>query len=162
MKKNKNFRYYALIFGFATLAVFLYGVIDTIANKVISNEIVFMIVVTPILFTTFLFVFDKIFDLIFPKVFKPKQNTTEDSKDFMHHINHLVESQVEFSIEDFRRIRVNEKFQKALKQSYKIYINGETEEISYEFLLKKFKKDTNEFKAINIVVEEVKKLKENS
>jgi len=81
---------------------------------------------------------------------------------YLKQVGDAITNQCEFSIEEFRRLRESSSFQKSLEQAFRILANGETEEISFQFLEKKFKKNTNEYIALNVVVNEVKKMMENS
>lgn len=160
--KQKNFRYYLMIFITATVAIFLYAIIDAISNGRFDNSILLTMLFAPIVFTVLLFLFDKVFELIFPNKLKEKRDNKDNYEQFLAVINKEVEDQSDFSIEDYRRLRESEKFQKALKQAYRILEVGETEDITYDYLSKKFKKASREYIAMNIVIKEVKKLKENS
>lgn len=162
MNQQKGFRYYLMIFGLATVAILLYTGFDAISNGGFDNSLLWSLALAPIIFTFFLFVFDRLFDFIIPSKAKQKNKGKDAYSDFLAIINMEVETQTEFSIEDFRRLRDSEKFQKAMKQSYRILTDGETEDITYEYLLKKFKKESREQVAMNVVINEVKKLKENS
>jgi len=162
MKQNKGLKYYLKIFGIAVVALLIYTIVDYYKNDALNVDMLVIAVLVPLVFTAFLFVFDKIFDFIFNKISKrkPKKDTGYDA--FLSMINKIVEEQTNFTIEEYRHLRINERFQKSLKQIYTIYETGETEDLSYDYLHKKFKKNTNEFIALNIVIEEVKKLEENS
>ena len=65
------------------------------------------------------------------------------------------------NIEDFRRLREDERFQKGLQQAFRIKNEGETESLNFTILEKKFKKNTREYEAMNVVIEEVKKMMVN-
>ena len=162
MRQTKNVKYYLTIFFIATGAIFLYATIDAFANNGYSSDMLLSLAFAPISFTGFLFLFDKVIDLVFPKKLKKKREDKNEYQAFLNTINKEVETQVDFSVEDFRRLRESDRFQKALGQAYRVYKEGETAELSYDFLRKKFKKDTKEFIALNIVIDKVKKLKENS
>jgi hypothetical protein len=162
MKQTKNFKYYLMIFVISTLAIFVFATIDAFNNDGYDKELLLTMSFAPISFTVFLFVFDKAFDMIFPKKNKGKSEIKDKYLNFLSMVNKEVEANVDFSIEDFRRLRDSERFQKSLKQAFRIFEEGETEDITYDYLSKKFKKDTNEHIAMQIVITELKKLEENS
>lgn len=162
MKQVKNFRYYLMIFIISTIAIALFVGVDAIQNGKIDTNLLFTAAFAPLVFSVFLFLFDKIFEMIFPKKLKKKQDNKDNYQQFLNVINKEVELQTDFSIEDYRRLRDSEKFQKSLKQAFRILEDGESEDISYTYLSKKYKKDSREYTAMNIVINEVKKLKENS
>lgn len=162
MNTEKNFKYYLKIFIIGTVAIFLFAVVDAIRNKGFDNQLLLTMLFAPVLFTVLLFGFDKLFELIIPNKLKNKTKDKDNYQQFLNVINLEVETQTEFTIEDYRRLRDSEKFQKSLRQAFRILEEGESEDVSFEYLGKKFKKDSREYTAMNIVIKEVKKLKENS
>lgn len=93
---------------------------------------------------------------------KSKPKKVEDRyKLFLELAAKRVNDMEGFSIEDFRRLRENERFQKTLHQCFTIYENGEQDELNFNYLSKKFKSNTNEYKALELVIEDTKKMMEN-
>jgi len=162
MNKKRGLRYYGIILGVAFLSMVVLGLAGSIGDGEWSTSTVGVIFLVPVLFTTMMFVIDKGIEYITPKKYKEKQQEEDRFVNFLDVINEALESKTDFSIEDFRKLRTSDRLQKALQQAYRIYEHGESEDVSYEYLSKKFKKGTNEYIAINIVIDEVKKLKENS
>jgi len=159
MKKEKGLKYYAKIFLFSTIALVAYIVYLYFKADEFDITTVFSLLYVPLLFTGLLFIFDKLFDFIFPTKEK-KGNLMFES--YLKTVGNSIQSQCNFGIEDYKRLRNNPKFQKGLEQAFRIVENGESEEISFAFLEKKFKKETNEFIAFQVVIQEVKKMMENS
>ena len=162
MKQVKSLKHYLLIFVIATFAIFLFSTIDAIQNGSYDTQLLLTGAVAPGTFTILLFIFDKIFDLIFPKKLKNKNVSKDNYSTFLNVMNNEMSLQTKLSIEDYRRLRDSERFQKALRQAFRIFEDGESQDISYEYLIKKFKKDSREHTAMKVVVNEVKKLRENS
>jgi hypothetical protein len=113
------------------------------------------------MFTSFLFVFDKLFELIFPKK-KSKEKEKDDFFNFVAMSNAAIKRETNYTIEDFRKLQESERFQKTVNQLYMIIQEGERDDLSFSYLSKKFKKDTIEFTAVNIIIAELKKINENS
>ncbi|AIO18251.1 hypothetical protein KQ51_00363 [Candidatus Izimaplasma bacterium HR1] len=157
MKNKRGFKHYL---RFWMLATVLYSAYVIFISSRDGMELSFILsaVYLPIVFTFLLFAFDTVFDRIWPQ--KDKKSDQEFDE-FLKKTTYKVNEELELSIEDFRRLRENEKFQKSLYQVYQIYLIGETEEINFIFLEKKFKKDTTEYVALEIVVKEVKKMMVN-
>lgn len=157
MKNKKGFKYYLKFWGLATV---VYSVYIAVVSFRDGFEIVTFLPVfyLPVVFTLLLFLFDTVFDRIWPQKGKKED---DEFKIFIQKTTFEVNEQLELSIEDFRRLRESEKFQKTLYQAYQIYLIGETEEINFTFLEKKLKKDTIEYRAMEVVVNEVKKMMEN-
>lgn len=162
MGQTKGFRYYLTIFIIATAALLIYATIDAISNHGFDKSLLLTFTLAPVTFTGFLYIFDRIIDFIFPKKMKAKKEDKQEYQNFLKNINRAVEENSELSIEDFHQLRISEKFQKALGQAYRIFKQGETVDLTLGYLSRKFKKNTREYIAINIVVNEVKKLMENS
>lgn len=157
MKNKRGFKHYLKFWGLATAVYTVYILIVSIRDG-FDVALILPVFYLPIVFTFLLFVFDLIFDRIWPQKDKKED---DEFKSFISKTTFEVNEQLSLSIEDFRRLRENEKFQKSLYQAYQIYLIGETEEINFTFLDKKFKKDTTEYKAMEIVVNEVKKMMGN-
>ena len=161
MRSKKGFKYYGFVFIFSTLALGAYVLYLTIKEDNFDTEMVFSLITVPFMFTILLFIFDKVFDKIFKPRGKGKDNDIE-YKNYLITVGKAIDDNCEFSIEDYRRLRANQGFQKSLEQVYRVLKDGESEEISFGYLEKKFKKNTNEFIALSVVITEVKQMIENS
>ena len=157
MGQKKNFKYYLLIFGIAMLAILIYTVINWVSTGTFQMGMLWSALFLPLLFTTFLFIFDKIFEKLFPKQ-KKLQGEKDDINNFVNKMNAAMDKDGGFSITDYRTLQESERFQKTLKQLYSIKKDGETEDLTMDYLSKKFKKSTVEYKAIQIIIEELKKM----
>lgn len=157
MKNKRGLKHYLRFWILASIVYTIYIIVLSIRDG-FTVELFLPVLYLPLVFTFLLFVFDMIFDRIWPQKGKKED---DEFNSFIKKTTFEVNEQLELSIEDFRRLRENEKFQKSLYQAYQIYLIGETEEINFVFLDKKFKKDTIEFKAMEVVVNEVKKMMGN-
>jgi len=159
MNSKKGLRYYVMIFFFSVLALTAYIAYLSVKEGSVDYDLVRSYILVPPVFTGLLYGFDKIFEKIFPSKSKKKDTAFTN---YLKHIGDEITNQCKFSIEEFRRLRENGSFQKSLEQAFRILSNGETKDISFQFLEKKFKKNNNEYIALNVVVNEVKKMMENS
>lgn len=158
MKKSKGFKYYAFIFGVSSVAIAIYAGVLVLRDEVtIDLKSALYLVTLPLMFTSLLFVFDKIFGLIIPNKYKEGNEEVTDFKEFLNQVNAIVDAKTSFSIEGYRKLRESTKFQKAIGQVFTIKENGETPELTWAYISKKFKKDTNEYIALNHIIESVKK-----
>ena len=159
MKTNRTFKYYLTFYGIATIFYAVYMVVQTRNTGGIQLVHIIMVLIVPLMFIIFLYLFDTITKKFFPQ---SKSNAEdEDYKIYLHKVTKAVNEELKFTIEDVKRLRDNDKFQKALYHCYLISKDGETTDINFAFIQKKFKKDTNEYKAIKIVIDEVKKMTVN-
>ena len=155
MKNSRGFKYYIKFYLVITGAYIIYVLYNTyLAEWKFNAYLLLSVVYLPILFVGFIYIFDTVLDKILPK---SKVKKKDAFLSFANEATKSVDEQLSLSIEDFRRLRDNHRFQKALYQTYKISENGETEEINFTFIRKKFKRDTIEYKALNIVINEVEK-----
>ena len=158
MKKTRGFKHYLRFWVIATGLYASYVIYLAYQEGSFNPAVLFSIAVLPLAFTFLLFVFDQIFDKIWPT----KEKKTDDEFDeFLKLTTSKVNEGLQLGIEDFRRLRENVRFQKSLYQVYQIHLIGETDEINYTFLNKKFKKDSNEYNALMIVIKEVKEMAGN-
>lgn len=157
MGQQKNWKYYLMIFGIAMLAIVIYLVINWINTGVFDVGMLIMAVILPTIFTMFLIVFDKLFGVLFPSR-QSKQTKRSDFELFLIEMNKSLNEQASFSIQEYRKLQDNERFQKTLKQLYTIKTEGETEDLSLEYMSKKFKKSSVEYQAVQIIINELKKL----
>ncbi len=158
MKSKKGLKYYALILGFSLIAVVFYLAYLGFKDGGIDLALILDYLSIPFMFTGLLFVFDKIFDKVFPGK-GAKAGTKFDT--YLKSASVAIQNECNFSIEEYTKLRTDQKFQKGLGQAFRVYDVGETEDVNFEFLERKFKKGTNEYIAFQIVIKEVKKLMEN-
>jgi len=158
MKSKKGIKYYALILIFSTIALVIYLVYLRIKDGVFDSEVFQSLAIVPILFTSLLFLFDRIFDRIFPKK-QGKVNVKFDT--FLKTATVAIQNECSFSIEEYTTLRTDQKFQKGLGQAFRVYDKGENENLNIEFLERKFKKGSNDYDAFQVVIKVVKKMMEN-
>ncbi len=157
MGQKKDFKYYLMIFGIAVLAILIYTVVMWINSGEIVTNMLVMALIIPLLFTSFLFVIDQVSSRVFPKRQKLQQ-AKEDFNTFVNGMNKVLETEGDFSIQDYRTLQDSERFQKTLRQLFTVKNRGETEDLTIDYLSKKFKKSSIEYKAVQIIINEVKKM----
>jgi len=161
MKNKRGFKHYLKFYALIVIVYFIYVSILAITNGGYDPVLLLSIGYLPIMFIFFVFMFDTLLDPLFNRFKKPKTNEASLYKEFFQKMTYEVNEQCDFTIEDFRRLRENEKFQKGLQQAFKIKNNGETNELNFVLLEKKFKKNTREYQAMIVVINEVKKMMAN-
>jgi hypothetical protein len=155
MKNFRGLKHYIRMYFIIAGVYFLYISYLAYTNDGYELAVVLGTFYIPLFIILFMYLFDTLFDRIFPT----KDKKSKDGYvSFVNKVTAQVNETLEFSIEDFRRLRENDRFQKALYQAYQISEKGETKDINFILLEKKFKKDSNEGKALGIVIEEVKKM----
>ena len=180
--KKRTFKHYLLVYGISlavvlAFAVFAYFRKDTdgsygyLVSKNIPVSGVFAQEFTmfgrPIVFG--LFLIDLAVVIVFPMLVvlvfllmdlgrgktgkKTKEDINRESfEKFIDEIGKTLNQTHLFNVEDFRHFRENDKFQECLKKIYEIYLHGETEELTYYSIIRKFQKGTKERNALEFLV----------
>ncbi|MFA7561621.1 MAG: hypothetical protein WCY80_05920 [Candidatus Izemoplasmatales bacterium] len=152
---RKPFKFYLSMFIILSIAVIGYTIYKIYKDQTPIVDLASLWVMP--LFFTLIYFFS---DIVLDKIFNRKKKLIGEDK-FIHEIDQRIRDKNLFLVEEYRRLQINQKFQESLKIAFKIYENGENEYFSKEKLLRKFKKDSAEFKAIECVIqylEESKKL----
>lgn len=149
MNGKKGLRYYSIIFIISVIAVGIYTIIQMINGLTIDGATAATLIVIPLTFTILLFAFDKILEFIFPQ--KEKTQEIDDYGKFILKATEYLKENSDLEIEDFRKLRNSEKFQRALKHLHIISEDGESDKVGYKMVLSRFKKDSLEYRAIVIL-----------
>lgn len=159
MNRNKGLKYYAFVYLAALVGLVIYSVLQTVNGTIeFGVDIVIPIIIIPVAFTGFLWVFDRVFEMILPKRFKMQQSAQPtEYEQFLKEITLVINNEMKLSLEDSRKLRENEKFQKTLSQIFTIKKHGENGQLTFDYLRKKFKKDTNEYTVVNLIIDTVNK-----
>ena len=154
MKNTRGWKNYAIFYGFALIFYFIYISVLALQNDGYDPGLLIGTIYLPVIFVGLMFVFDTIFDTILSR---GKRKEKSDFDAFARSCTLEIQKQCDFSLEDFRRLRQNSRFQKALQQAYRIKTEGETDELNMVVLEKKFKKNTREAIALEIVIKQLGK-----
>ena len=158
MKTTKDWKYYLRIFLISTVGLLVYVIYMSIKNGEFEFSLYGELFYVPLFFAFFTYLIDKVMKIA-TKGIRKKGNLFDD---FTLKTSLAMKDTDLFDIEDYRKLRENLKFQKALNHAFQIVEEGETEDITYEYLTKKFKKDTMEYNALMIVIKESKKMQDLS
>ena len=159
---NKNQRnkesllYYVLIFIAISAGVAIFGLFPVRRDGLEYIDWISIYWPYPFLVVIMLFFYKRLTSKMFKKLDRQNQE-----QNFILHMSGFVKDELKFEVEDFRRLRENDKFQKALFDAYTIYLDGETAEFSYEKIAQKFEKGTKEQQAVDIVIRETKILRKD-
>ena len=152
---KKPFKFYLYMFIFAIILVTIYTIYSLTQGDVVASDLIVMWLL-PFIFVGFYYGFDSLMDR-----FSKKKNKINYEVKFLEAISERMRNSNEFLVEDYRKLQINEKFQKALRDAYHIHENGEDELYNFQRLEKKFRKDTIEYKAIQYVISFVQEKQEN-
>ncbi len=159
MNKKQNYKkstmYYVWSFVAASVAVVGYGIYRTLSDGVdFWSWLLDDYILYPFLIVGFLWIYHNLAGRARSKV--QLQNREEK---FLLRVSKKVRDDLALEPEDVERLRESEKFQKALYVAYQITLNGETAEYTYEFLESRFTPGTLEYKAVKIIADEVRDIR---
>lgn len=154
-RHRKPFKFYLYMFLFAITLVIIYTAYNIINDTVDVNELI-VTWMLPFLFVGFYYGSDALLDK-----FTKKKSVVNYEVNFLDTIGESMRKSNEFLIEDYRKLRINDKFQKAVKDAYFIYENGENEVYNFSRIEKRFNKNTVEYRAIRYVFNYIKENQKN-
>ena len=157
-RQNKeSVLYYVLIFVAISAGVAIFGLFPGRRGGLEYGEWISIYWPYPVLVVVILFFYKRLTSKMFKKL-----NKQNEEQNFVLHMSKFVKEELKFEVEDFRRLRESEKFQKALFDAYTIYQDGESNEINYDKLIQKFEPSTKEYQAVQIIIRETKILKQHN
>ncbi len=157
MGKNKNkSTNYLKLYIMITALVVLFTIYGCISKERIDSSDVLTVVFLPALFVTLLWAVEKV-ALVFNKT---KVSESEGKDFYLAKIANSLKGFGSLSVEDFRRLRINDKFQETLDIGYNIFLYGEDDINNYDKILHRYNKTKNDYerKAVEILVSRTKEL----
>lgn len=155
MRKKKGLAYYFRVLLSSFIAVLLYGLYRLIRGQDSFIDAVTSMAYLPFLVTFFLW----FYDLVSTKLFSRFDKRSE-ALEFNAHMSKRIREDLDYQVEDFRRLREHHKFQRALEDCFQIYTHGETEILNYELVEARFRKDDDVKPVIDLMINETKSLRE--
>lgn len=147
MKKyRKPLKFYLLLLGVSSIFILGYTLYMVIFNETPVSNMISTWFLPPL----FIFIYF-MSDLILDSIFRRKNKIDYEAK-FLDAIGEKMRESNIFTIEDFRRLQINDKFQKTLTIAYKVYKDGENEVYNIEKLRRKFSKNSTEERAMEFVI----------
>lgn len=143
--KKKPLKFYLGIFALSTVIILGYSLYMLLTDRAEATELVSLWFM-PLVFTGIYY----ISDLIIYKIGSRRGKTNEQA-DFLEMISAKLRENGGFLIEDFRKLQLNPKFQESLKIAFQIWKNGENDLWTIAKLEKRFRSQTLEAKAMEIV-----------
>lgn len=144
--KKKPLKFYLGIFALSALIILGYSLYMILTDRAEPIELVSLWFM-PLVFTGIYYVGDVIIYKIANR--RGKQN---DQTEFLELISAKLRESGLFLLEDFRKMQLNQKFQENLKIAYQIWKNGESDLWTIAKLEKRFRPQTPESKAMDIVI----------
>ncbi len=156
-KYKKSMMYYVWSFVAASVAVVGYGIYRSLRYGIdfwawlLEDYLIY-----PFLIVGFLWIYHNLAGRARAKVVAQSRE-----EKFLLRVSKAVKDALELEAEDVERFRQNEKFQEALFIAYQIAVYGESTEYTYEFLESRFTPGTMEYKAVKIIADEVRDMRQS-
>jgi hypothetical protein len=147
---RKPMKFYLLMYLLLTVVIGGYTGYLIIQGTLEATDIWNALILPP-----FFVIIYYIFDVLMEKIFSKRKKVDLEGL-FLDDVALRMQQSGLFGIEDFRRLKISERFQDALKVSFWISQNGENEDRNINRLEKKFDKKTLEAKAMTYVVEAIR------
>ncbi len=147
---KKPLRFYLGIFAFSAIIIFGYSLYAILTEKATASDL-YSLWFMPLVFTGVYYGTDVIMDKVGRK---RKKNDYE--AEFLMAVSKKMQEDNTFLVEDYRRLQINPRFQEVLRIAYQVYQNGENEQFTLARIEKKFRPETIEYKATNVVIELVR------
>lgn len=157
MREEKTLRYYLFVYLLSLGGLFVYLSFMAWRNGGYDELVFTSLLWIPIFVTLFVFVIDKVSGLFKPKKSKDRRKKYEI---YLETMAEELEKEHDFLVEDFRKLKESDRFQKGLKQAYQILENGETDALNFAYIIKKYPKQSLEYIAMTTVIERTKEYME--
>ncbi len=155
-RRQKDLKYF--------IRVFISGVIGVLIVSLTSEffawptegfmEAFLSLIYIPFFLVLLIFAYDRM-----QKRFLGKQDQKSDERDFLLHTSKEVREQLDYGKEEFEKLQADEKFQSFYQDAFHIYKNGENQAMNFNQLKNRFSEDEFASDAVEVVVEETKKLR---
>ena len=155
MKEEKTLRYYLFVYLLSLGGLFVYLTYQAWRNDGYDETLLASLLWVPVFVTLFVFLIDRISGLFRKK--DGKSNRVKSQK-YFEYMSKTIDENHDFLFEDFRKLKQSTRFQKGLKQAFQIYENGETDILNFEYIIKKYQKESIEYKAMVTVIEKTKEM----
>ncbi len=155
MKEEKTLHYYLFVYVLSLVGLFVYLSYQAWRNDGYDEFLLYSLLWIPIFVTLFVFFIDKMTGLFK----KDKGNKKEvKTRTYVELMGKTIDDNHDFLFEDFRKLKESTRFQKGVIQAYHIYENGESSELNFEYIIKKYPKHSIEYEAMETVIEKTKEL----
>jgi hypothetical protein len=160
MKTKRTWKYYLRFYVMIVAVYFLYVSILALRDGGYDIVALWSVLYLPPLFVAFVAVFDTLFAPLFRRLNKGKAQD-EGLDAYLRYIDRLIRSNTSFSMEEYGRLRRDDRFQKALRQAYQVKTKGDTPDLNLTLLQQKFKKQGLARSAFEVVLNDLETTREN-
>jgi hypothetical protein len=148
---KKEILYYGGAFILSWMVVGVYGLIQSVRLNLSFVEALEDLWVLPFLVLVLLVVYETLLGFLIKKQ-EPKRN----EKQFNMHVSTVARQTLQLEVSDFQTLRQNERFQIALSDVYRLFINNPHDTVAFDAITKRFNSDPFTQDVIRVIVEEAK------
>lgn len=146
---KKEFRYYFGAFVLTSIVVLLYAVVQVLRDGLSFEEALGDLWALPFLVLGLLVVYEAML-LQLIKRQAPKRN----EKQFNIHVSSAARITLNLTPEDFKKLRLNEAFQKALVDIYQLFKNNPSDREALTQIPRRFNQDPQTKEVVEVIVAE--------
>lgn len=154
--KKYSVLYYVGVFLTVSVTLAIYGVFDHRRQEVSYLEWLVPHIYFPFFITIIMIVFQR-----FRKKIDVGIEEDKEKHDFVIHMSEHVKKELNFDLEDFRILQESDEFQRSLYDAYNIYIYGESEMLNFGTIETRFRDNSKEQLAIEVIRQEVQRLQQD-
>ncbi|MFW6298354.1 MAG: hypothetical protein ACOC14_01610 [Bacillota bacterium] len=151
---KKGIDYYVRVLISASIALFIYGLIELLWRDAPYWESVMDFWYLPIFVTVFLWFYNVLTD----KLYSPMDAKSEKNE-FIFEISRAVRKELDYDKESFQQIKKDKAFQQLIQDAYTIFQSGEKEGLSLDDLQRRFDSDSKHQEAARVVIEKTRELR---
>ncbi|MFW5894537.1 MAG: hypothetical protein ACOCU0_01270 [Bacillota bacterium] len=151
---KKGIDYYVRVLISASIALFIYGLIELLWRDAPYWESVMDFWYLPIFVTVFLWLYNALTD----KLYSPMDAKSEKNE-FILEISRAVKKELDYDKESFQQLKENETFQQLIQDAYTIFQSGENEGLSLDDLHRRFDSDSKHQEPARVVIEKTRELR---
>ena len=148
--KKYSILYYVGVFLTVSITLAIYGIFDYRRSEVSYLDWLFERVYFPFFITIIMLVFHR-----FRKRIEVSTSEEKKKHDFVLAMSEKVKEELDYTLEDFKKLQENIQFQQSLYDAYNIYYYGESEMLNKAMIESRFKEDSLESKAMSVILEEI-------
>lgn len=160
MRTKRTWKYYLRFYVMIVAVYFLYVSVLALRDGAYDPIALLSILYLPPLFVAFVAGFDMLFAPLFRRLNRGKR-TEDDMAAYLRDIDIKIRSNTDFTMEEYGRLRRDDRFQKALRQAYQVKTKGDTPDLNLTLLQQKFKKQGLARTAFLVVLDDLIASREN-
>ncbi len=155
--RRKGWRFYVQAFISGVAGVLILGVLSAVWQWPLDsfNETIEGFWYIPIYVVLIVFFFQKS-----KEIFGAKTRARNEAHDFLMHMSKKVRKDLGYEKEEFQELQEDERFQTFFEDLYRLYMEGERADLSFNDMERRFDEDDFPYEAAQLLIKETKRVRE--